>query len=77
MGEILTIDEACALVGCKPCTLISRLRAGDLPGTKIGRGWIIPRDAFVAGLNQLALEKKTRKPTPVPRVGRRRPLLAV
>jgi excisionase family DNA binding protein len=53
--EILTVDDLARLFGCDKETAAARLTSGDMPGVKVGRGWIIPRQAFFARLNEKAL----------------------
>jgi excisionase family DNA binding protein len=55
-AEAYTVDDICSILGCEAETAVERIMAGDLPGLKFGRGWIIPRDAFSQRLNELALE---------------------
>lgn len=45
----ITPDEAGALLRCSPRTVINRIKAGDLPGSKIpgGRLWSIPSSELV------------------------------
>ncbi len=52
--EIYTIKDVTALLGCDEDTAAQRIIAGDLPGTKFGRGWIVPRQAFIERLNEKA-----------------------
>jgi len=55
--EILTVDDLAKLFSCDKETAAARLTSGDLPGVKVGRGWIIPRQALFERLNQKALEE--------------------
>ena len=52
--EIYTIKDVTALLGCDEDTASQRIITGDLPGTKFGRGWIVPRQAFIERLNEKA-----------------------
>jgi len=45
--EILTIDEACALLGVSAKTFAKILREEDIPGRKIGREWKFSRQALI------------------------------
>lgn len=56
-AEILTVDDLAKLFGCDKETAAARLTSGDLPGVKVGRGWIIPRQALFMRLNEKALEE--------------------
>ncbi|WP_333907132.1 helix-turn-helix domain-containing protein [Delftia acidovorans] len=53
-AEILTVDDLAELFGCDKETAAARLTSGDLPGVKVGRGWIIPRQALFERLNEKA-----------------------
>lgn len=52
--EIYTIQDVTALLGCDEDTAAARIKSGDLPGTKFGRGWVVPRQAFIERLNEKA-----------------------
>lgn len=56
-AEILTVDDLAELFGCDKETAAARLTRGDLPGVKVGRGWIIPRQALLERINQKAHEE--------------------
>ncbi|WP_280192859.1 hypothetical protein [Delftia sp. PS-11] len=55
--EILTVTDLTALLTCDTETAAARLKSGDLPGTKFGRGWIVPRQALFERLNEKAHEE--------------------
>ena len=56
-AEILTVDDLAELFACDKETAAARLNSGDLPGVKVGRGWIIPRQALFERLNDKAREE--------------------
>jgi excisionase family DNA binding protein len=56
-AEILTVDDLAKLFSCDKETAAARLTTGDLPGVKVGRGWIIPRQALFERLNEKAREE--------------------
>lgn len=56
-AEILTVDDLAELFACDKETAAARLTSGDLPGVKVGRGWIIPRQALFERLNEKATEE--------------------
>jgi excisionase family DNA binding protein len=56
-SEILYPDDLAALLGCDKGTAQQRIISGDLPGTKFGRDWVIPRQAFIERLNEKAREE--------------------
>jgi excisionase family DNA binding protein len=45
--EILTIEEACELLGVSSKTFAKILRIEDMPGRKIGREWRFSRKALI------------------------------
>lgn len=53
--EAYSLEEATEILDCSQETTVARINAGDLPGLKFGRGWIIPKDAFRQRLNEIAL----------------------
>lgn len=61
LAPILTPEEAATLLRCTKKTVEDRLRAGDLPGEKFGEGWIIPADALLQRINELAVESMNRR----------------
>lgn len=56
-AEILTVDDLAELFACDKETAAARLTSGDLPGVKVGRGWIVPRQALFERLNEKAREE--------------------
>lgn len=52
---VLDVDQAAALLRCKPDTIRAACRAGDLPGIKWGDDWTLPAGALAKRLDQLAL----------------------
>lgn len=73
-GFILKPEDAADLCGCEPLAIIERMRTGELPGVKFGRSWVIPREAFIQRINEIALaesaarrgQAQSEQPTPVP-----------
>lgn len=55
MSDILTKDEVAALLDCEPSTVEEKARTRELPGVKIGRSWVFPREALLKRLNEIAL----------------------
>lgn len=55
--EILTVDDLAELFSCDKETAAARLTRGDLPGVKVGRRWVIPRQALFERLNEMAHEQ--------------------
>lgn len=54
MSDVLTTDEVADLLECEPKTIEEKLRRGELPGVKFGRSWMLPRQALLETLNDLA-----------------------
>ena len=46
-AETLTPEEVAHILKVKPVTVYRALRAGKMPGRKVGRLWRIPRRAFL------------------------------
>ncbi|WP_071954894.1 helix-turn-helix domain-containing protein [Delftia sp. HK171] len=59
--EILTVSDLAEILNCDAETVATRLISGDLPGTKIGRGWIIPTQALLERLNEKALDESAER----------------
>lgn len=56
-AEILNTEALARLLDCDKETAAKRVIAGDLPGTKFGRDWIIPRRALIERINEMALQE--------------------
>lgn len=54
--DFYSVEEAAGLLDCTAETTVERIATGDVPGVKIGRSWIIPREAFIQRLNEMALQ---------------------
>ena len=61
--EILKKEQVAELLDCEPSTIEEKARTGELPGIKIGKSWIFPREALLQRLNEMALAPKQR-PSP-------------
>ncbi len=53
---IYNVAQVAELLQCTEETVVERINAGELPGAKFGRGWVIPADALRVRLNEIALE---------------------
>jgi excisionase family DNA binding protein len=53
---IYNVAQVADLLGCTEEIVVERINAGELPGAKFGRGWVIPADALRVRLNEIALE---------------------
>jgi len=73
---MLELTEAADLIKCEIARLEELLRSGELPGVKFGRSWVVPKEAFIARVNEIALAQSAERRAPkqpVPTTGRRRP----
>ena len=55
--DILNKDQVASLLDCEPSTVEEKARNHELPGVKIGRSWLFPRQALMQRLNEMALAK--------------------
>ena len=42
-SDLLTPAQVADILHVKPCTVLARLRRGELPGRKFGKSWLILR----------------------------------
>lgn len=56
-NDILNKDEVANLLDCEPSTVEEKARNHELPGVKIGRSWLFPRQALMQRLNEMALAR--------------------
>jgi excisionase family DNA binding protein len=61
---ILTDEQVAALLDCEVSVVQSMARTAELPGLKIGRPWLFPREALMTRLNEMALKGGRINPTP-------------
>lgn len=54
---IYDAEGAAQLLRCSVRTIEDRLRTGDLPGEKFGDGWILPGQALIDRVNEIAVAK--------------------
>lgn len=60
-ADSLDLAAAAALMGLHPDTLAKRARAGEVPGAKLGRGWIFRREDILGILDaQIAAQTAAR-----------------
>lgn len=55
------VDQVAELLMCDKDTAAERLNSGDLPGLKMGRSWVIPEQALIQRMNEIALEEAARR----------------
>ena len=56
-AEAYTIAEVAHILDCAAEKVVEKIKDGDVPGLKWGRGWIVPREALSQRLNELALQE--------------------
>lgn len=66
MSPTIEIDEIAQALKCTSETVEAELRAGNLPGVKFGRSWVVPREAFWQRINTLALRRLDERRGPEP-----------
>lgn len=58
-----TVEELCIATGLSRPSVVKGIKAGQLPGYKVGNIWVIPRDAFDAFSR--GEWRQSIKPTPI------------
>lgn len=51
LPDILTVEDLARYIPLSPTSIRAHLRAGRLPGRKIGRRWLIDREALLSYLS--------------------------
>jgi len=54
LSDILTSEVVAELLACEPSTVEEAARNKELPAVKYGRGWVFPKEAFLAHINAKA-----------------------
>jgi len=54
-NQKISLEEAAEFLECTVVQVMEELRAGTLPGVKIGKPWVIPRPAFFTAVNEMAV----------------------
>ena len=49
-GECLSVPDVAEITGVSAQTIRSELEAGNIPGTRIGRQWVIPKPLLISFL---------------------------
>ncbi len=52
-AEVLTLEEAAALLRVTPASLLERARRGELPGRRLGEEWRFARSALLAWVGEM------------------------
>lgn len=60
----LDVHEAAALAKCHPDTMRKLMKAGEAPGAKIGRAWVVREECIFDWLHGLKLKKAREVKTP-------------
>jgi excisionase family DNA binding protein len=53
----MTVESAANVLGVVQPVVRRMIRLGKIPATKIGKAWIIPRDAFVRMIERRAMRQ--------------------
>lgn len=61
MIKTYNVEEVAELLACDKDTAAERLNSGDLPGLKMGRSWVIPEQALIQRMNEIALEEAAKR----------------
>lgn len=61
LPEVLSAEQLAELLGCQGETVQQLAIAGELPGVKVGRGWVFPTEALLVRLNQMATEQSAER----------------
>lgn len=62
-SDVLSPEEMAQLLDCEVSTVDDKLRAGLLPGVKMGRSWVCPRSAVMQALHDQAMKNLEVKPS--------------
>ncbi|MDO8770465.1 MAG: helix-turn-helix domain-containing protein [Burkholderiaceae bacterium] len=54
-SPVYSVEDVAKILCCEPATVTAHLSTGYLPGLKFGRSWVIPVEAFVQRINELAI----------------------
>ena len=61
LPDVVTVRDLEDHIGLSGSTLRAHLRAGRLPGRRVGRRWLISRQALLAFLAENAVEARPRR----------------
>jgi excisionase family DNA binding protein len=59
------LEEAGKLLHCHPDTVRKRAKAGELPGTKVGRSWVFYTDSLLEWLQERIKAGQPRRDDPM------------
>ena len=57
LPTLMTVDYVATLLGVVPRVVRRMINLGKIPATKLGKAWLIPRDAFVRMIEQRAMRQ--------------------
>lgn len=61
--EVLTVEEAAALLKLNPETVYRKARRGEIPAVKVGRSWRFPKEPLEEWLREEANKRVGRQQT--------------
>ena len=61
MKDTINAEECAGLLDCTSATVEEMARNGDLPGLKVGRGWVFVRSDLLAYLAERARSEAERR----------------
>ena len=64
MNPILTTQEVAALLCCSVKTVENHARAGSIPGTKFGDGWVFSADLVIEAVKAISLKEAAERTQP-------------
>ena len=53
--DVMSKEEVALLLECEPSTVEEAARMRELPGLKMGKGWVFPREALIKQINVIAM----------------------
>lgn len=57
MSETIDTDECAALLKCSPAQVEELARSGEIPGLKLGKGWLFIRSDLLSYLGEKARQE--------------------
>lgn len=60
LPDVLAVEDLVTHLRRSPAAIRAHLRAGNIPGRKIGRRWLVDREALLATLSPAAASERER-----------------
>ena len=64
MNPIMNSQQVADLLGCSVKTVENHARAGTLPGTKFGDGWVFPSDLVIEAVKTISQQEAAQRAKP-------------